>query len=272
MNFKIFQICHKTSQLSTCDPGFTPFDNTENKHPELREFHIFNRIMEEDHVADVDAWGIVSPHCLDKLRYSSQSIIDEINNNPNNDVWIFNHGRIHNAFLDNVWSQGEQFHPGITTVINAALVAGKYDTNVINELMTDNTCYSNYFVAKKEFWIEYIAFVKDIKEKLENLTGNEAKLYHSNANYDTDQTLTLFVFIVERLFSTFLHLNKKYKVHTKKYDYTVYPKNIEQCYNMLASLYELKKLAVNSSEIYMHWHLLRQYIGSTVPNELFWLD
>jgi hypothetical protein len=47
MNYKIFQICFEQNQIPQVDSLLTPFDNTKNERPELREFHSFNRIIEE---------------------------------------------------------------------------------------------------------------------------------------------------------------------------------------------------------------------------------
>lgn len=273
MNFKVFQICFEESQLSQVDSLLTPFDNTKNERPELREFHSFNRIIDEGFADDLDAWGVFGPRWQEKMRHPSKVIIDAVNENPNADVWVFNHARIQSALTYNVWEQGEYFHRGIREVVSAAFDAGGYDKNALEYVMTDSTCFCSYFVAKKSFWLDYIAFVKDIKEKLEGLTGRQAELYHGSANYGRDPNLNLFPFIVERLFSTFLHMNKKYKVYSRPNDYSVYYDQIKDFSKVIESLYELKKMTMtqDSSELFHHWNTLRLYFAKTHP-ELFNLD
>jgi hypothetical protein len=172
----------------------------------------------------------------------------------------------------NVWEQGDYFHPGIKQVVRSAFIASGYDTNVLDAVMTDSTCYCSYFVATKAFWLEYIEFVKDIKEKLEALTGQDAEIYHGSANYGRDPNLNMFPFIVERLFSTFLQL-KEYKVYSQPYDYGVYKNQINDFSKVLESLYAIKRMVVEqqSPELFEHWNLLRLYFAKTHP-DLFNLD
>jgi len=273
MKYEIFQICFEDRQLAEVDWDFTAFDNTSNKHPELREFHSFNRIIDEGHADGLDAWGVFGPRWQDKMRHSSKVIVEAIDNNPNADVWIFNHARVQDALTYNVWEQGEYFHKGIKQVVSAALKAGGYQTDAIDTIMTDATCYCSYFVATEKFWKEYIVFLKDMKEKLEALTGEDAEIYHGSANYSRDPNLNMFPFIVERLFSTFLHMNTKFKVYSRPYDYSVYYGQIKDFSKLLQSLDRLKRMSVeqDSSELFGHWNQLRIYFAKTHP-ELFNLD
>ena len=272
MNYKIFQICFEKNQISEVDKLLTPFDNTSNEKPELREFHSFNRIIDEGLANDLDAWGVFGPRWQNKIRHKASVIKDAIDNNHGYDVYIFNHARVQNALTVNVWEQGEYWHPGIKQVVHSAFVAGGYDTNVIDTIMTDSVCYCSYFVATKTFWLEYIAFVNDIKEKLEALTGDNAKIYHGSANYFRDSNLNMFPFIIERLFSTFLHI-KKYKIYSQPYDYGLYQNQINDFSKVLHSLYGIKCMIVKqqSQELFEHWNLLRLYFAKAHPN-LFNLD
>ena len=272
MNYKIFQICFEDKQISLVDPLLTPFDNTSNERPELREFHSFNRIIDEGHVDDLDAWGVFGPRWQSKMRYGASEIKKSIDENPNFDVYIFNHARVQNALTVSVWEQGDYFHPGIKKIVHSAFVAGGYDTSVLNSVMTDATCYCSYFVATKKFWLEYLSFVNDIKQKLEALTGEDAEIYHGSANYSRDPNLNMFPFIVERLFSTFLQL-KEYKVYSRPYEYDVYKNQINDFSKVLESLYGIKRMVVErqSIELFEHWNILRLYFSKTHP-ELFNLD
>lgn len=272
MNYKIFQICFENSQIPQVDPILTPFDNTLNERPELREFHSFNRIIDEGFADDLDAWGVFGPRWQGKMRYDAKEIKTAIDENPNFDVYIFNHARVQNALTMNVWEQGDYFHPGIKQVVRSALTAGGYSTEGLDVVMADSTCYCSYFVATKAFWLEYIAFVKDVKKHLEELTGEDAEIYHGSANYSRDANLNMFPFIVERLFSTFLQM-KEYNVYAHPYDYRVYDSQINDFSRIIESLYGIKCMVVErqSHELFEHWNLLRLYFAKTHP-DLFNLD
>jgi hypothetical protein len=81
----------------------------------------------------------------------------------------------------------------------------------------------------------------------------------------------MFPFIVERLFSTFLHLNKEYKVYSNPYDYSVY--QVSEFENILEILNHLKRQFIETKDIdtYKRWHSLRERILTDHPR-IFHLD
>lgn len=262
MNYKLFLACYQQDQLNKVVPAFTAFDNSENKCPELREYHIFKRLIDEGHTKDLDAWGLFSPRWNEKLKYSSDEINSAIKSNPGNDVYIFNYARIVTAYHYNVWEQGEPHHKGIVPITSYVLKKLYNDDSAMNELMKHDTmCYCSYFVATKEFWNEYIQFLDDVKYELDNLPSDLKELYESSANYGRDLSLNLFPFIVERLFSTFLHMNKKWKVYSHPYDYSVY--NLNEFGLLLSALMDLK-----TERTLKQWDIFRRYFFAKYPKFL----
>lgn len=263
MNYKIFQIYFQQDQLKDIDPLLTPFDNTSNLRPELREYHCFKRIIDEKHAEDLDAWGVFGPRWKNKLRYGAEELKSEIDSNSDHDVFIFNHARIQQALTYSVWEQGEYYHKGIKEVTAHVLTKLGYNPIVLDEFMTDRVvCYCSYFVAKKRFWLDYINFLDKVFAELNDLPPEIDKIYKSSANYSRDSTLNLFPFIIERLFSTFLLLHREdYKVHVKEYDYNVYSKDMGKFTTVMNAINNLKTLTAKhgSQEIYNQWTALRQY-------------
>lgn len=274
MNVKLFEICFEERQLGNVDPLLTPFDNTKNEQPELREYHNFHRLFDEGHTKDLDLWGAFGPRWNRKLRYSAQEIFNAIENNPGNDVYIFNHARIVNALTYNVWDQGEIFHPGITKVAKYALNAAGYNHQKVSVLMTDHdTCYCSYFIATNEFWKEYLDFLDMIKKRLDNLPDDLNKIYKGSANYSRDRKLNLFPFIVERLFSTFLHIKNDLKIHSKEYDYNLYAELNDDGKETLRNLNSLKSIAQQkkSEDLFNLWNSSRHDLLKKYP-QLLHLD
>lgn len=270
MNYKLFQICFEERQLAQVDPLLTPFDNTENKYPELREYYNFFKVVDDGLTDDLDAWGMFGPRWQAKLRYDSKYVIDEIDNNPGYDVYTFNHARVVDALFFNVWEQGDHWHPGIKRVAAKALELAGYDSGLVDELMFDQTtCYCSYFVASKQFWKEYLEFLQKIRLALENLPEEEKNIYESSANYARDQELNFFPFIIERIFSTFLVMNRdRFKVHSHNYDYNVY--KIGQFTQVLSALNNLKTLTLkhDSNEIFNQWNSIRRFVLDNHPQIL----
>jgi hypothetical protein len=272
MNYKIFQICFEPRQLDLVESPFTPFDNTTNEKPELREYHCFNKAVETGITKDLDAWGFFGPRWQVKLKYSAHDISQSIENNLNNDVWIFNHARVVNSLTYNVWEQGEYFHKGLSEVEKTALKIAGYNISSLNAFMSEqNTCYCSYFVARKKFWLDYIEFLKNILNSLDKLPEDVKLIYESEANYSRDNTLNMFPFLIERLFSTFLIIRqKKYRVYHKPYDYTVYKNEIGDFYKVLQTLNDMKLYINenNSSAVFDYWNNIRMHFIKNSPHLL----
>lgn len=270
MNLKIFQVYFNKDQLNKIDSSLTPFDNTENLKPELREYYIFKRIIDEGHANDLDAWGVFSHSWKEKNRYDANLVFEDINNNKDCDVFIFNHARVQDALMYNIWEQGEYYHRGLKTIASYVLKKIGYDPIVLDELMTDKTtCFCSYFVAKKHFWLAYIDFLDKVYQTLNDSPEDIKKLLDSNANYMKDRSLNLFSFLMERMFSTFIVLHsKEYKVYAKKYDYSLYSKELGPFTDVIESLNNLKTLTLkyNSKEIFEQWNKIRQFYIKLHPD------
>lgn len=270
MKTKIFQICFEESQLDKVDFRLTPFDNTENAKPELREYHNFVKIMNDGLADHLDAWGVFGPRWNEKLKVSSDVLFKEIEDNPLEDVYIFNHARIHDALFFNVWDQGEYYHKGLKDVAKHILQKLDYDVGILDSLMSShNTCYCSYFVGKQHFWVDYLDFLEKVIKELDNLPKELYAVFNQSANYARDKNLNLFPFLVERMFSTFISL-KNYKIHAMPYDYSVYEQNLGNFADVLQVLSNLKTLTIkhNSEEIFAQWNTLRTFILKNHPQIL----
>jgi hypothetical protein len=264
--FKIFQVCFDEEQLRTVHHLFTPFDNTKNERPELREYHNLMRIFYEGHTKDVDLWGAFGSRWRRKLRVNASEIISQIENNPGHDVYLFNHCRVQGALTKNVWQQGEFHHKGITQVAKKALFICGYQENYVNEIMADKeTVYSHYIVASNHFWKEYLLFLIKIKDALSNLPPEEKRLFESSANYVRDGSLNLFPFIIERMLSTYLVMNN-FNVYHMPYDYTLYDIDLETA-DKLGYVNTLKNEAqAGNNESFEKWQLYRTAVVQSAPN------
>lgn len=258
MNCKIFQICFDEEQIPKVDSLLTPFDNIKNEQPQLREYHSFDRIITEGHTDGLDAWGVFGPRWNEKLKYSSKEIFDSINDNPNHDVYIFNFARIICAYHYNVWEQGEPHHRGIVPVSRHVLKNIVGTDSAIDELMTDKTmCYSSYFVGTKKFWNEYMTFLRQVKNELDNLPEDLNKVFNSSANYGRDMSLNLFPFIIERMFSTYLHIRNDLRIYSKPYNYSLYNRLPIGYDKLIKSLNDIKK-----PQTLEQWATFRSYFFS----------
>jgi hypothetical protein len=275
MKIKVFQSYFEDSQRALVDPLFTPFDNTANKEPHLREYHIFQRLRNEGHTDGLDLWGMVGPRWQDKLHFDSQDLFDNIENNPGHDVYIFNHAQTLAALTHNVWELSDRYHPGITQVAKELLTRMGH-SDVTTRFMTESVvCYCSYFVATNEFWADYLKFLEKAKYILDNLEDGPVKdAYQASANYRRDPQLTLFPFIIERLFSTFLSLNPTYQVYHRPYDYSKHSNLSASAVDVLTVINKLKTVTDScdnhevQQQLYNSWNQLRRFLIKKHPGIL----
>lgn len=262
MKHKLFKVCLTKPEIDSTNPPFHAFDNVSNKNPELREYHIFKRLLDEGHVDDLDMWGVFSQRSDSKLRYSSDVISTDVESNPGYDVYLFNHARVVDSITRNVWEQGEIHHKGITEVTKYALNKAGYDSAAVDMIMDERVCcYCSYFVATKDFWIKYVEFLDNVKYHLDNSLPTELNdIYRSKTRYSRDNTLTLFPFIIERLLPTYLLMNySSLKVYHKPYDYSVYKKSCGEAYKLFESMNNIKNIAIRlrHTELFDEWNKMR---------------
>jgi hypothetical protein len=224
MNYKLFGVCFKQEHFDNLDKNFTPFNNMENKFPRMREYPLLLRAYEENKDnPDIDAWGLFGPKFLKKWRLPSDTLVNAIENNPDNDIWLFNHARIISSITLNVWEQTEYLN-GMRTLAEYVFKKLEIPAEVLRTMTySDITVYCHYVVAKKSFWNEYIPFLKKIKYELDILPPNLKEILNRNANYHDDSNLNYFPFIIERMLTTFLVLNKKqFKIYADPYNFECY--------------------------------------------------
>lgn len=262
--YKLFQECTTAEHIRTLNPTLTPLDNRNNPFPELREYHCFGMLLNSNLSNGLDMWGMLTPNWSSKLKYPISQITTALDSNPNLDVYIFNHARVTDVLTVNVWENSEQDYPGISKIMQRVLKLAGYDTTVLTAPMYKTTCYGNYFVATRKFWDEYLSFITTIKQLLDTgLVGEDHAMYMREKS-------TLFLYIVERLLSTFLML-KNYNIYKHPYDFSVYKfeeKEKNFYVKLFNSLSKMKEYALteNSEEFYNCWDSFRQVTNMQFPS------
>jgi len=256
MNYKIYQVYYKEEQKKFLNPEFFPFDNTSNKRSDLLEYYIFHIGYKKAMSENLSHWGFVSWRWNEKCKIKSQEVIDFIDQNPNQDVYLMNWTPFYESVNWNVWSHGETSHLGIISITSQILNEMGYSSKILHEIMPRNVfCFSSYFIGSKKFWNDYIIFLKKFKNIIDNNKNlkfqvfqkqkysNETELkYHNNYSF--------FPFIIERLFSTFLVINyDRYTICNYPYNFKLYEeyvgesyKDIEKCSNLKIKIWEDGKL------------------------------
>lgn len=212
---KIFQIYYDDQSKSQLDAGFIGLDNTSIEADGWYEFRpIFDYL--EANALEEDVWyGFLSPKFKSKTGCDSQYVYQFLDRVPNAvQVAIFSPGWDQLSYFLNPWEQGEIWHPSIVQITEEFLAAVKRNAN-LQSVVTDVTTsvFSNYFIAKKRFWLEWFEIAKEFKKFVANNVDYDAQLisYGSLQNQAPMKT-----FIQERLASYLLATGGYFTVASRR--------------------------------------------------------
>jgi hypothetical protein len=207
MNLKIYQCYYEESQLEKMNgDSFIPFDNTENKNPELREYVLWKKGYEMHKDEDCH-WGIMSWRWLEKTKLPEIEFKEWITNNPGHDVYYMDPFLDVSVIYPNLWVQGDIWHPGLKDFANR-LFPKLGITKSVDDLYYDSrdflTC--GFFVGNQKFWTNFLEFV----DRCIDICKGDEKLnyymFEKKISYNGGE-IPNFSFIVERLFSLYSYLN-----------------------------------------------------------------
>lgn len=206
---KIYQAYMDAHQRTFVRDGAVPFDASANCAPGTREYELFKQLHADTTGRGPDEpWGLVSwkfehkapvsfPFFRDFCRAALEDGADCVFLNP----MIGNE-----AVYANGWEQGIHCgHLGIEKI--AYFLNERTGLRITAPSDTGTFAFCNYFVARPHFWEGYIAFVDRALALLdaEAIAGSEVgQIYNGSGHYERDTGATMRVFVIERLFSSYL--------------------------------------------------------------------
>lgn len=201
---QVFQIYYLTHQKDFLDPDFIPFDNQKNPDPKWCEFGVMWRSFQNNLILKDKLSGFVSWKFQHKTGLKGSSFLKFIKQNPGFDFYFVNPFPAQTEIYENVWQQGEFYHPGLTAAAQNLFNRAGYpiELKTLKNSPSD-TVYCNYWVGSFAFWEAYIEFCRPLYELVEKgLSFEEKEILLANA--DLNIKAPLLAFIQERLISTFL--------------------------------------------------------------------
>lgn len=201
-------VYHKESVKKPCQ--ILKLSNLENPQAQQREYYIFQTMYNYlvSHIqssADEYYWGFLSWKFKGKMGCSEDVFEYYIMTYPNFDVYFLNPFEKQIELYNNIFKQGEVYHPGITELTNSIVKKAGYSFDVERiAYEPDKQTFCNYFVGNKKFWDRYIQFMSPIVDVMQNCLPEEFPLLFQRVDKIIDANYTPY--IIERLFSVFLHL------------------------------------------------------------------
>lgn len=230
----IYQIYYNDETFKRLDKDFIPLNNTTNVNNEWFEFNAIFDFINNNKLKD-DAWyGFLSPEFYNKTNLKALDLIKHLHLNPTSNVCLATSCFDQVAIYQNCFIQGEAKHPGLINTIDHLLK--KYNLKLSLKYLVGhsyNTVYSNYVIAKKEYWNNWYDLAKFFIE-LNKTDKKFSDLLNAKGKYKNTK-VKLGVFIQER-FPSILLSSKNFKVTT------LLSPNYEPCNKLIPMGYRAKGL------------------------------
>jgi hypothetical protein len=209
----IYQIYYDGASKAALDAGFTPLDNSNSARPDWFEYQPIRKFLSEHKLEDDAYYGFFSPRFGSKTNLNSDKVRSFVRANAGTDIALFCPFFDQSAFFVNVFEQGGIAHPGLLQVSQEFADAAGIDVD-IKSLVTDSTTtiFSNYFVARPRFWMEWFRVAEELYKRAEELPPGKTPSLVTPTSHGSSQTIQFKVFIMERLATLLLATSDIYKV------------------------------------------------------------
>jgi hypothetical protein len=211
MKIYIHTIYYNLDTKKNISQHFIPLDNSNNNGNEWFEFLPILNYLQRTELEENAFYGFLSPKFSKKTGYQPSYVIDLITQYGNiADIFLFSPGWDQISYFLNPWEQGEVWHPGLMSASQRFLDNYGLKLN-LSSIVTDttNSVFSNFIVAKKRYWLNWLKIAKSFycyAENANNLIKNQKICYGSKENQ-----YPLKTFIQER-FASLVMLNHNYKI------------------------------------------------------------
>ena len=204
MNFQIYQIYYDDDSKKLINSNFIPLNN-ENGPKDWFELYPIFQTLKSMNLKEDTWYGFLSPRVFEKIDISADHILDTLQKHNECDVALFSSSWASLAMFDNVWDQGDFKHPGLFKEFNNFLQYSNRKPirrNLLNDF--SSSVFSNYVVAKKELWQEWLLLAEDYFNYEEHSNLHKTTFYRN-------KELPLKVFIQER-FPSYILNQSSFKV------------------------------------------------------------
>jgi hypothetical protein len=222
---KIYQCYYEKSQLEFLDEAFIPFDNTINEDT-LLEYSLLKKIYS---FADSEYWGMVSWRWKEKTNLPGEKFIRWIEENPGYDLYhchsyLMNLKNFKNSVLD-----GDYWHAGLKSTMTKICQKLNYNINFDTLVYPKNLhIYAHQYIGSKKFWDLWIPFMDNVVDICRNDEELNRFMFISTTIHRAHNHMINFPFLIERLVSVFLYIQKlkgeEFKILNYPYDDVEYLK------------------------------------------------
>jgi len=247
---QIFQICYSPETLADIPAGFGALNNLANPRPDWREYWPIRQYLLNNTLDENTLYGFFSPKFVHKTGLDMAAIRHFVDNvYQGEDVVFFSPFWDLSSLFLNVFEQGDFFHDGLLDASRQFVKAIGWDERCVDAVMhSRNTVFCNYFLATRQFWMQWLELGERLFAAAES---NEAPpalagVLNSTTRYGAER-VPRKVFVMERLASLLLAVGPQWR--TCPYDtFSLNPSDtpLNQFFHQAVSCDALKRAWVES--------------------------
>jgi len=197
----LYTIAYSQESHAQAEKGFLILDNLQNSRPDWREYWPIRTFLQNTELDDTSYYGFFSPKFRMKTGLSHADVCAFMQDRPA-DVYTFSPQPDMGAFFLNVFEQNDVFDPGFKVISQELFDTLGIDVNLDSMVMdARQIVFSNFIVAKKAFWLEWITFCEKVFAFCETGETDLARKLNAETTY---QGVPRKVFLIERLASLLL--------------------------------------------------------------------
>lgn len=208
---QLYQIAYSKQTLNDIEPGYLVLDNLDNERPDWYEYWPIRRFLQSQTLDESTFYGFFSTKFGNKTQLTYQQVTDFIRSHADaTDVFLFSPQPDMGAFFLNVFEQGETFDPGLTDSYETLLKKIGFQLDLRSLVMDSRQIvFSNYFVARPDFWREWLAINELLFATCE---GSDTPLKHALTQTTTyPGAAQRKVFLMERAASLLLTIKPHWR-------------------------------------------------------------
>lgn len=201
MNIQIYQNYYLEEQKQYLDSAFIPYDNTENKEPQLREYPILKK-LQQTHKDDDLWWGLTSWRWKEKVKIPGFKVIEFINNKPGHQLYHINYEHSTATKYKNIFVQGDLHHNGMMRYFERLCAVLGFEIDLKNRYDMKHYIICHNYVMHSNLWKEWIEFLDlCLQTSYQDESLNYYLMVETSPRYN--QKIPNFSFVVERLIALF---------------------------------------------------------------------
>jgi hypothetical protein len=212
-DLKLYTIVYSPETYSDAESGYLVLDNRENPRPDWREYWPIRNFLLNERLDDNSLYGFFSPKFRNKTGLSYLQVKKYIENfNGQYNVFLFTTYPDLGAVCLNVFEQKEFVDNGFIEFSQLFLDSLGYNINLGKLVMDSRSIvFSNFIVASKKFWLEWL----DVCEKIFSLSEQGVGKLGAGLIAETTYTgnVQRKVFLIERVASLLLSI-QNWKVNS----------------------------------------------------------